>query len=84
MVKNEPILPALTVRRCHYIAAQRVRDGRDGCLNIITTGREVGFVCRRVYYIHGFEGRNGVRGRHAHRNTRTGVVLPQWGGHIGS
>ena len=60
-------LPELHVQRCQYIAAQRVCDGRDGCLNIITSGHELPFAFHRVYYIHAFEGACSVRGRHAHR-----------------
>jgi hypothetical protein len=61
-------LPELCVDRCRYIQAQHIQDGNDGCLSILTSGIEVPFDIKRVYFINGFKEQRSVRGKHAHRN----------------
>ncbi len=65
---SEISLPELCVERCRYIQAQRIQDGNDGCLSILTSGIEVPFGIKRVYFINGFNEQQSVRGKHAHRN----------------
>jgi len=62
------LLPELRVHRCRYIRVQHVQDGNDGCLSILTSGVEVPFDIKRVYFINGFKEQQSVRGKHAHRN----------------
>ena len=66
--KSETSLPELCVERCRHIQAQHVVDGNDGCLSILTSGVEVPFDIKRVYFINGFKEQQSIRGKHAHRN----------------
>jgi hypothetical protein len=66
--ESEMSLPLLCVERCRYIQAQHIQDGNDGCLSILTSGVEVPFDIKRVYFINGFKEHQSVRGKHAHRN----------------
>ena len=61
-------LPDLCVERCRYIQAQHIQDINDGCLSILTSGIEVPFDIKRVFFINGFKAKQSVRGKHAHRN----------------
>lgn len=66
--ESEMSLPELYVKRCCYIKAQQIQDGNDGCLSILTSGVEIPFDIKRVYFINGFEEQQSVRGKHAHRD----------------
>jgi len=66
--ESEMTLPGLCIKRCRYIQAQHIQDGNDGCLSILTSGREVPFDIKRVYFINGFKVQQSVRGKHAHKH----------------
>jgi hypothetical protein len=60
-------LQPLTVHSCRYVAAQYIRDGNDGELNVLTTGRELPFEVKRIYYIRNITDVGAIRGKHAHK-----------------
>jgi hypothetical protein len=66
--ESEMSLPELFIKRCYYIQAQHIQDGNDGCLSILTSGVEVPFDIKRVYFINGFKEQQSVRGKHAHKH----------------
>jgi len=71
MILDEKIkhcnLQPLNVRHCKHVVAQCIQDGNDGDLNILTTGKELSFEVKRVYYINKFTALDAVRGKHAHK-----------------
>lgn len=60
---------SVQVGNCWAITAQFIRDGRDGCLNVLTVGQEIPFAIKRVFYISDVVGGSSIRGMHAHRVT---------------
>ena len=65
--ESEISLPDFCVERCRYIYVQQIQDGNDGCLSILTSGQEIPFDMKRVYFINGFKEHQSIRGKHAHR-----------------
>jgi len=57
-------IPVTTSGKPH----QKIKDANDGCLSILTSGVEIPFDIKRVYFINGLKEQQSVRGKHAHKN----------------
>ena len=58
------------LRKPRFIPLQFIHDGKDGCLTVAESGRQIPFQIKRVYYINQLENRQAVRGKHAHKKLK--------------
>jgi dTDP-4-dehydrorhamnose 3,5-epimerase-like enzyme len=56
------------VKNCHFLEAQKFKDGFDGWLGILENGKNIPFDIKRVYFIYNLLNHEKVvRGKHAHK-----------------
>lgn len=64
-------------RGSRLIPLQFIHDGRDGCLTVAESGRQIPFEIKRVYYINQLKNRSAVRGKHAHKTLKQIILCLQ-------
>jgi hypothetical protein len=60
----------IKVKHSGVISTQVVMDEDDGVLSIVSRGKQLPFLARRIYWINEFDRFKSIRGKHAHKKCK--------------